>query len=100
MNSLSNYAKGTVRREMDLGIKERQMEQLAEDYKLELNDSKAKITNLAFQVSTLKDQNKSLLDEMGDRVRTATEELRGKSNQELNKCRAELDQERIYTHKL
>ena len=87
-----------MRREMDLGIKERQMEQLAEDYKLELNDSKAKITNLAFQVSTLKDQNKSLLDEMGDRVRIATEELRGKSNQELNKCRAELDQEKIYIH--
>ena len=70
LREMEELVKGTVRREMDLGIKERQMEQLAEDYKLELNDSKAKITNLAFQVQTLKDQNRNLLDEMGNRVRT------------------------------
>ena len=70
LREMEELVKGTVRREMDLGIKERQMEQLAEDYKLELNDSKAKITNLAFQVQTLKEQNRNLLDEMGNRVRT------------------------------
>merc|ERR1712168_1051176 len=82
LREMEELVKGTVRREMDLGIKERQMEQLAEDYKLELNDSKAKVTNLAFQVQTLKDQNRNLLDEMGNRVRTATDEVRQKSNQE------------------
>ena len=70
LRELEEMVKGTVRREMELGIKERQMEQLAEDYQLELNDAKAKITNLAFQVSSLKDQNKQLLDEMGDKVRS------------------------------
>ena len=78
---------------MELGIKERQMEQLAEDYKLELNSAKAKLTNVAFQVSTLKEQNRSLLDEMGDRVRRACGELREKSNQELDKLQSQLDQE-------
>jgi len=91
LRELEEMVKGTVRREMELGIKERQMEQLAEDYQLELNDAKAKITNLAFQVSSLKEQNKQLLDEMGDKVRSAIEEIRAKSNREMDKTRNELD---------
>ena len=43
-----------VQREIDLGMKERQLEQLAEDYRLEINELKAKLTNMAYQAKHLK----------------------------------------------
>ena len=35
-------------------MKERQLEQLAEDYRLEINELKAKLTNMAYQAKHLK----------------------------------------------
>ena len=66
-------------------IKERQIEQLAEDYKLELDEAKAKITNLAFQVSSLKEQNKNILDEMGSKIKKASDGIRATANTEIQK---------------
>ena len=59
--------------------------QLAEDYKLELNEAKAKITNFAYQVSSLKEQNKNLLDEMGEKIRTSKDEIKATANTEIQK---------------
>jgi len=93
LRELEEIVQRSVKREMELGIKERHVEQFAEDCKLELNEAKAKITNLAFQLSSMKEQNKNILDEMGDKIRTAKDEIKSKANEELHKMN-------IGTHRL
>ena len=79
--------------------------QLAEDYKLELNEAKAKITNFAYQVSSLKEQNKNLLDEMAIQLQTKSDEIT-KSKEEMRDLTSKLTSKlevifkRIYSLKL
>jgi hypothetical protein len=49
MREMEQVAASTVQREINLGMKERHVEQLAEDYRLEIHEMKAKLTNSSFQ---------------------------------------------------
>ena len=49
MREMEQVAASTVQREISLGMKERHVEQLAEDYRLEIHEMKAKLTNSSFQ---------------------------------------------------
>jgi len=51
MREMEQVAASTVQREISLGMKERHVEQLAEDYRLEIHEMKAKLTNSSFQGS-------------------------------------------------
>merc|ERR1719427_146251 len=92
LRELEDIVQATIKREMDLGIKERQIEQLAEDYKLELNEAKAKITNFAYQNSSLKEQNKNILDEMGDKIKKSKDEIKAAANAEIQKMVLQIDE--------
>ena len=50
-----------------------------------MNEAKAKITNFAYQVSSLKEQNKNLLDEMGDKIKSSKDEIKATANAEIQK---------------
>ena len=71
-------------------MKERQLEQLAEDYRLEINELKAKLTNMAYQAKHLKEQNQAILNEMGTKVRESVDVAKEEANFEINKCRSEI----------
>ena len=71
-------------------MKERQLEQLAEDYRLEINELKAKLTNMAYQAKHLKEQNQAILNEMGTKVRESVDVAKEEANIEINKCRSEI----------
>jgi len=91
LRELEGVVAATVNKEVNLGIKERQLEQLAEDYRLEINELKAKLTNMAYQSKQLKEQNQSLMSEMGDKVRESVENAKDAANEEITKCRNEMD---------
>ena len=53
MREMEQVSASTVQREINLGMKERHVEQLAEDYRLEIHEMKAKLTNSSFQGSDI-----------------------------------------------
>ena len=51
---------------------------------------KAKLTNMAYQSKQLKEQNQSLMSEMGDKVRESVENAKDAANDEITKCRNDM----------
>ena len=57
---------------------------------MEINELKAKLTNMAYQSKQLKEQNQSLMSEMGDKVRESVENAKDAANDEITKCRNDM----------
>ncbi|CBY18361.1 unnamed protein product [Oikopleura dioica] len=91
MREMEQVAASTVQREVGLGMKERHVEQLAEDYRLEIHEMKAKLTNSSFQAKHWRDANATLVAEVGERVRKSVAEAKEEANRELEEAHTQLD---------
>lgn len=91
MREMEQVAASTVQREISLGMKERHVEQLAEDYRLEIHEMKAKLTNSSFQAKHWRDANATLVAEVGERVRKSVAEAKEEANRELEEAHTQLD---------
>ena len=105
MREMEQVAASTVQREINLGMKERHVEQLAEDYRLEIHEMKAKLTNSSFQGKEIhqypsfnclqakhwREANAALVAEVGERVRKSVAEAKEEANRELEEAHTQLD---------
>lgn len=91
MREMEQVSASTVQREINLGMKERHVEQLAEDYRLEIHEMKAKLTNSSFQAKHWRDANAALVAEVGERVRKSVAEAKEEANRELEEAHTQLD---------
>ncbi|CAG5086842.1 Oidioi.mRNA.OKI2018_I69.PAR.g11376.t1.cds [Oikopleura dioica] len=91
MREMEQVAAATVQREINLGMKERHVEQLAEDYRLEIHEMKAKLTNSSFQAKHWREANEALIAEVGERVRKSVAEAKEEANRELEEAHTQLD---------